>query len=125
MRILVVGVGAIGGYFGGRMLQAGADVTFLVRPKRAAELAQCGLVIKSPLGDVTLKDPPSVQADKLAEQFDAVLSISTTPSRRSRRRSVRKRRSSRCSTACAISIRSTQDSAARACSGAFAPSRSR
>ena len=62
MRILVIGAGAIGGYFGGRMLQAGADVTFLVRPKRAAELAQCGLVIKSPLGDATLKDPPCVQA---------------------------------------------------------------
>jgi 2-dehydropantoate 2-reductase len=73
MRILVVGAGAIGGYFGGRMLQAGADVTFLVRPKRAAELAAAGLVIKSPLGDVTLKNPPAVQADKLTEQFDVVL----------------------------------------------------
>jgi 2-dehydropantoate 2-reductase len=73
MRILVVGAGAIGGYFGGRMLQAGADVTFLVRPKRAAELAAAGLVIKSPLGDVTLKNPPAVQAGKLAEPFDVVL----------------------------------------------------
>ena len=73
MRILVVGAGAIGGYFGGRMLQAGADVTFLVRPKRAAELADAGLVIKSPLGDVTLKNPPAVQADKLTETFDVVL----------------------------------------------------
>jgi 2-dehydropantoate 2-reductase len=73
MRILVVGAGAIGGYFGGRMLQAGADVTFLVRQKRAAELAAAGLVIKSPLGDVTLKDPPTVQADKFAEQFDVIL----------------------------------------------------
>jgi len=73
MRILVVGAGAIGGYFGGRMLQAGRDVTFLVRPRRAAELASAGLVIKSPNGDVTLKDPPAVQADKLAEKFDVVL----------------------------------------------------
>jgi 2-dehydropantoate 2-reductase len=73
MRILVVGAGAIGGYFGGRMLQAGADVTFLVRPKRAAELAAAGLVIKSPHGDVTLKNPPTVQASKLAEKFDVVL----------------------------------------------------
>ncbi|PNA37994.1 2-dehydropantoate 2-reductase N-terminal domain-containing protein, partial [Pseudomonas sp. MPR-AND1A] len=57
MRILVVGAGAIGGYFGGRLLQAGRDVTFLVRPKRASELASDGLVIKSPNGDVTLKNP--------------------------------------------------------------------
>jgi 2-dehydropantoate 2-reductase len=73
MRILVVGAGAIGGYFGGRMLAAGRDVTFLVRPRRAAELADAGLVIKSPNGDVTLKNPPTVQADKLTEKFDAVL----------------------------------------------------
>ncbi len=73
MRILVVGAGAIGGYFGGRLLQAGNDVTFLVRPKRASELASAGLVIKSPNGDVTLKNPPTVQADKLAEKFDVVL----------------------------------------------------
>jgi len=73
MRVLVVGAGAIGGYFGGRLLQAGNDVTFLVRPKRASELASAGLVIKSPNGDVTLKDPPTVQADKIAEKFDVVL----------------------------------------------------
>ncbi len=73
MRILVVGAGAIGGYFGGRMLQAGRDVTFLVRPKRAAELASAGLVIKSPHGDATVKNPPTVQADALKEKFDAVL----------------------------------------------------
>ena len=73
MRILVVGAGAIGGYFGGRMLQAGRDITFLVRPKRASELARAGLVIKSPNGDVTLKNPPTVQADKLNEKFDVVL----------------------------------------------------
>jgi 2-dehydropantoate 2-reductase len=73
MRILVVGAGAIGGYFGGRILAAGGDVTFLVRPKRAAELADAGLVIKSPTGDVTLKNPPAVQADKLDRTFDVVL----------------------------------------------------
>ena len=73
MRILVVGAGAIGGYFGGRLLAAGGDVTFLVRPKRAGELATAGLVIKSPNGDVTLKNPPALQADKLAEKFDVVL----------------------------------------------------
>ena len=73
MRILVVGAGAIGGYFGGRLLQAGRDVTFLVRPRRAGELASAGLVIKSPNGDVTLNNPPTVQADALKDKFDVVL----------------------------------------------------
>jgi len=73
MRVLVVGAGAIGGYFGGRLLAAGRDVTFLVRPRRATELAATGLVIRSPSGDVKLKDPPVVQADKLSNEFDVVL----------------------------------------------------
>jgi 2-dehydropantoate 2-reductase len=68
-----VGAGAIGGYFGGRMLQAGRDVTFLVRPKRASELASAGLVIKSPNGDVTLKNPPTMQAGSIKDAFDVVL----------------------------------------------------
>ena len=54
MRVLVLGAGGTGGYFGGRLAEAGADVTFLVRPKRAARLADTGLVIKSPAGDATL-----------------------------------------------------------------------
>src|SRR5258708_19819525 len=73
MRVLIVGAGAIGGYFGGRMRQAGRDITFLVRPRRALELAAAGLVIKSPNGDVTLKDPPVVQADTINDKFDGVL----------------------------------------------------
>jgi 2-dehydropantoate 2-reductase len=54
MRILVLGAGAVGGYFGGRLAEAGIDVTFLVRQRRAAELAAHGLVIKSPCGDAAL-----------------------------------------------------------------------
>ena len=73
MRVLVVGAGAIGGYFGGRMLQAGRDVTFLVRARRAGELAGAGLVIRSPNGDATLKNPPTVQADTIKDAFDVVL----------------------------------------------------
>ena len=49
------------------------DIPRPMRPKRAAELASAGLVIKSPAGDVTLKNPPTVQADKLGEKFDVVL----------------------------------------------------
>ena len=51
MRILVLGAGGTGGYFGGRLAQSGADVTFLVRPARASQLEQHGLQIRSPLGD--------------------------------------------------------------------------
>jgi 2-dehydropantoate 2-reductase len=45
MRILVAGAGAVGGYFGGRLAQAGRDVTFLVRPKRAEQIQAQGLRI--------------------------------------------------------------------------------
>jgi 2-dehydropantoate 2-reductase len=65
MKILVVGAGAIGGYFGGRLLAAQRDVTFLVRERRAAQLAKTGLVIKSKLGDVALPSPPTVSAEAL------------------------------------------------------------
>jgi len=73
MRTLVVGAGAIGGYFGGRLLEAGRDVTFLVRSRRAAQLAQSGLVIKSPAGDVHDASPPTVEAAQLRQPFDLVL----------------------------------------------------
>jgi len=73
MRILVVGAGAIGGYFGGRLKDAGRDVTFLVRERRAAQLAKTGLVIRSPLGDVSLPSPPTVMAEALREPFDLIL----------------------------------------------------
>jgi 2-dehydropantoate 2-reductase len=73
MRILVVGAGAIGGYFGGRLLQAKRDVTFLVRERRAAQLRETGLVISSPLGNLRLPDPPTVQARDLSHPFDLIL----------------------------------------------------
>ncbi len=72
MRILVVGAGAIGGYFGGRMAEAGADVTFLVRPRRAAQIAADGLVIRSPRGDL-VRPVNTVQAGALGGPYDAVL----------------------------------------------------
>lgn len=52
MKLLVLGAGGIGGYFGGRLADAGADVTFLVRPKRRQQLEQDGLRLESPLGNV-------------------------------------------------------------------------
>jgi 2-dehydropantoate 2-reductase len=73
MRFLVVGAGATGGYFGGRLLEAGRDVTFLVRPARAERLAGTGLTIASPAGNVTLRSPPTVLASELRTPFDAVI----------------------------------------------------
>ncbi|SFW32309.1 2-dehydropantoate 2-reductase [Luteibacter sp. UNCMF366Tsu5.1] len=74
MRILVLGAGGTGGYFGGRMAQAGLDVTFLVRPERAKVLDDKGLVILSPLGDATVQ-VKHVTADTVSETgaFDLVL----------------------------------------------------
>jgi 2-dehydropantoate 2-reductase len=73
MRILVVGVGAVGGYFGGRLLKAGRDVTFLVRPDRAEILRKSGLSIKSRFGDLHLPSPPTLTAKEISEPFDLVL----------------------------------------------------
>lgn len=73
MRFLVVGAGATGGYFGGRLVEAGRDVTFLVRPARAERLAASGLNITSPAGDVSLPPPPTVLAADLSGPFDVVI----------------------------------------------------
>ena len=72
MRMLVVGAGSTGGYFGGRLAQAGRDVTFLVRPGRAAHLRANGLQVVSPHGDFTLA-PQLVTADSIDGTYDAVL----------------------------------------------------
>ena len=54
MRILVMGAGATGGYFGGRLAQAGRDVTFLVKKNRLTEMRITGLQVLSPHGDFTV-----------------------------------------------------------------------
>ena len=50
----MVGAGATGGYYGGRMAQAGRDITFLVRGTRLQQLQERGLEIVSPQGDTTV-----------------------------------------------------------------------
>jgi 2-dehydropantoate 2-reductase len=72
MKVLVVGAGAVGAYFGARLLEAGVDTTFLVRPKRQAQLRQ-GLSVRSPKGDIRLPPPPTVTADRLGKGFGLVL----------------------------------------------------
>src|SRR5215468_1813667 len=75
MRFLVVGAGAVGGYFGGRLIEAGQVVTFLVRPRRAAELAASGLVIRSRYGDINISKPKTILAENLSpdQAYDVVL----------------------------------------------------
>ncbi len=72
MKTLVLGAGGIGGYFGGRLAQAGADVTFLVRPKRREQLLRDGLRIESPLGNVQMP-VKTVLAEELKPGYDVVL----------------------------------------------------
>lgn len=72
MKILVLGAGGIGGYFGGRLAEAGSDVTFLVRPRRREQIARGGLVVKSPLGDFTVR-PMTVLAEEVRADYDLVL----------------------------------------------------
>lgn len=72
MRFLIVGAGSIGGYFGARLAQAGEDVTFLVRPKRAQALREAGLQVESPYGDVTIA-PQLVTADTIKTTYDVVI----------------------------------------------------
>jgi 2-dehydropantoate 2-reductase len=72
MRILVIGAGALGRYFGGRLLRAARDVRFLVRGRRSEQLASNGLSIFSPHGDFTVQ-APTLLADAVREPFDVVL----------------------------------------------------
>ena len=72
MRILVVGAGAVGGYFGARLAEANRDVTFLVRARRADEIREKGLQIVSPHGDLTLR-PRTITAGQIKGSYDIIL----------------------------------------------------
>jgi 2-dehydropantoate 2-reductase len=73
VRILVVGAGAIGGYFGARLAAADRDVTFLVRDRRAEQLRRHGLVVMSPLGNVDLPTPSLASAEDLKNPYDLII----------------------------------------------------
>ena len=72
MRTLVIGAGALGGYFGGCLARAGRDVSFLVRPRRAEQLARDGLRIASPHGDFAVK-ANTILDGGIREPFDLIL----------------------------------------------------
>jgi 2-dehydropantoate 2-reductase len=73
MRVLVVGAGATGGYFGGRLLEAGRDVAFLVRPRRAEQITRQGLRIESQHGNADLRPRTVLAGGGLGGPYDLVL----------------------------------------------------
>jgi 2-dehydropantoate 2-reductase len=73
MKILVVGAGAVGGFFGAGLLAAGRSVTFLVRARRAEQLRRTGLVVRNPEGDLKIALPPTIEAGQLDRSYDLIL----------------------------------------------------
>jgi 2-dehydropantoate 2-reductase len=73
MRYLILGAGALGGYFGGMLIKGGADVTFLVRPARAAQLRRDGLIVKTQDGGELRTQVRTVQPGQLDGTYDVVL----------------------------------------------------
>jgi 2-dehydropantoate 2-reductase len=61
MKIVVLGAGGVGGYFGGRLAATGSDVTFVARGKHLAAMRANGLKITSPLGDTLVEDVKAVE----------------------------------------------------------------
>ena len=76
MRVLVSGAGGTGGYFGGRLVESGKDVTFLVRPRRKEQLQRDGLILRSPHGDARLQ---VAAVTEVTGPFDMVLLFPTNP----------------------------------------------
>lgn len=72
MRFLVLGAGALGGYFGGKLLKGGADVTFLVRPAREAQLKRDGLIVRTQDGEIRAR-VKTAQQGQLQGTYDVVL----------------------------------------------------
>lgn len=75
MKILILGAGAVGGYFGALLLNKGVDVTFLVREKRALNLRENGLTVESPLGNIKASPKVITSLNKDDNDYDlAVIS---------------------------------------------------
>jgi 2-dehydropantoate 2-reductase len=72
MKIVILGAGAIGGYLGSRLVEAGADVTFLVRDARRTQLDREGLRLRSVFGDVDCK-VATVSAGNLKPDYDLAI----------------------------------------------------
>jgi 2-dehydropantoate 2-reductase len=72
VKILIVGAGGIGGYFGARLIQTGADVTYLLREKRQKLIQEQGLCIETPTGNFVVH-PQTVRAEALQPIYDLII----------------------------------------------------
>jgi 2-dehydropantoate 2-reductase len=72
MRIVVIGAGALGAYFGARLAEIGADVTFLVRERRAKQIQEQGIHVNSTQGDFTIKNPKVITSTTEVKSVDLV-----------------------------------------------------
>ncbi|MFF5812827.1 ketopantoate reductase family protein [Peribacillus butanolivorans] len=73
LNIVIIGAGALGSYFGGRLQQAGQHVQYLVRKKRAQQLKENGLRITSPHGNYDFNELHIIEDVKKIEQVDLVI----------------------------------------------------
>jgi len=73
LRIIVLGAGGVGGYFGGRLAAAGSDVTFVARGAHLAAMRERGLKVISPKGDVLVREVKAVETVDAAGPADLVL----------------------------------------------------
>ncbi|MFC7686241.1 ketopantoate reductase family protein [Ureibacillus sp. GCM10028918] len=73
MNVLVFGAGALGCYFGGRLLEVGQDVSFFVREQRAEQLKTHGLKISSPEGDFESGNVSIYTSSEQVQNADLVL----------------------------------------------------
>ncbi|NCG27778.1 MAG: 2-dehydropantoate 2-reductase [Verrucomicrobiales bacterium] len=72
MKILMLGAGGVGGYFGARLHEAGGDISFLVRAKRSEILSHQGLIVETPTQTFRI-EPQLVTKDKLLQNYDLVM----------------------------------------------------
>lgn len=72
MKTLILGAGAVGGYFGGRLVEKGESVTFLVREGRKSQLDKTGLVIKSKHGNFQSPIHTIVSGEEV-EAYDLII----------------------------------------------------
>jgi 2-dehydropantoate 2-reductase len=72
MKVLVVGAGAVGGYFGARLYESGVDVTFLVRKNKQLLINESGINVQSVHGNVNIL-PKTITASYPPEAYDVIL----------------------------------------------------